>query len=175
MKTRFFTNLLRRAQPAAVCGHVIEKRLEPITVGGETRTFRHPKKPLYCAECIKEMVISCAICREPIWLGDLITLCVLPRDDHIPAHAVILDASERSLVACARTTCCDSASLYCGVWVPAGKQRDGRWIGGVQPFESPIAQVIRTGVAVAVNDTNDLYSTLAPVVHIPDRMARVAT
>lgn len=74
----------------------------------------------YCLDCIGKMAIRCAWCKEPIFIGDIITLYSPKKKDEfvLPENAVIYDKERMTVVGCCRTTCADTGADYAGSWLP---------------------------------------------------------
>ncbi len=178
----FLRSLVSRPKPAVHCGHLVSQAQGNTTAFDENRTCTIPRDSdghlPYCHACIGSMSIRCAWCGLPIFVGDMVTLHSVggkKPDQKIPDHAVILDAKSRILVGCARVNCADSGADYAGFWIPADKQRNGRWIGGVQPFPSAIEIAMGNRGAVNIGDLSEHGAATAENrVIIPARMSLAA-
>jgi len=117
--------LPRRSYVAIICHHNTKRE-------GEIAAFDRKiwmKMPLnkdggvdYCLSCIAAMTIRCAWCKEPIFIGDPVTLS-LPIDKNlIQKGAVIYDGL---YVGCLRQDCTDSGSNGSGFLLP-GPDGKGR-------------------------------------------------
>ncbi|MCK4918671.1 MAG: hypothetical protein KAS02_02720 [Candidatus Pacebacteria bacterium] len=107
----------------AKCGHKTKIKGK-ITAFGQTTITKMPVNKDgsvdYCLDCIGKMAIRCAWCKEPIFIGDIITL-YSPRDKDkftLPENAVIYNEERMSVVGCGRTTCADTGADYAGSWIP---------------------------------------------------------
>ncbi|MCR4276247.1 MAG: hypothetical protein NUV90_02600 [Candidatus Parcubacteria bacterium] len=176
----FLRSLVAQPKLAVHCGHLVSQVRGKVTAFDETRTCTIPRDSdghlPYCHACIGSMTIRCAWCGLPIFVGDMVTLYSVggkKPDQKIPDHAVILNAKSRTLVGCARISCADSGADYTGFWIPADKQRNGRWIGGVRSFPSAIDIAMETGEAVVINNmVEHAMVTAENRIIVPMRMAR---
>jgi len=107
----------------AKCGHETKTKGK-VTAFGQTITTRMPVNEDgsvdYCLDCIGEMAICCAWCKEPIFIGDIITLYSPVDEDKfaLPENAVIYNKERMSVVGCGRITCADTGADYAGYWLP---------------------------------------------------------
>lgn len=178
----FLRSLVFQPKPAVHCGHLVSQVRGKVTAFDETRTCIIPRDSdghlPYCHACIGSMTVRCAWCGLPIFIGDMVTLYFVggeKPDQKIPDHAVILDAKSRTLVGCSRISCADSGADYAGFWIPADKQRNGRWIGGVQPFPSGVETAMETGEVMVINDLRKhAVAAARNCIILPARMPRAA-
>ncbi len=129
----------------AGCGHKFLPKDE-ITALGRTITTGVPLdengSTPYCHCCLAEMVVPCAWCHEPIFIGNPITLYIITekklkneygfsdqemeqykKDGELPDGSIIYKASNGwlTLVGCGYTDCADTGADYSGTWMPPGK------------------------------------------------------
>lgn len=100
------------------------KKRDKIKVLGETCTTVIPFKeqPEYCHKCLSEMVIRCAWCGDPIFIGDAITLYSPTKKDYeFPSHAVFYDKEKKIVVGCLGWNCDRTGGDRAGFWFPPSK------------------------------------------------------
>ena len=165
---------------ASICGHAVQGRKMRVEAFGEHVELESPVNDdgivPFCASCLAGMTIRCAWCEQPIFISNMITLYSPRRGDRaIPMHATILSAQNRQLVGCERTSCAMTGADYCGFWIPSGRMRNGRWIGGVRPFKSALERALESGQPMIVNDIHaDAVAHAEQGVLLPARMALAA-
>jgi hypothetical protein len=120
---RFFKNLFG-AKILADCGH---KTFEEgsIKAFGEKRKSKIKlsfSRMTYCFKCQKKMIIKCAFCEKPIFIGDPIVL-IPPRNRffQLPARAIIYSKKPVLLIGCLRMDCIDKNNSQKAFWFPPGK------------------------------------------------------
>lgn len=121
------TYLFRKVYVANKCGHKTKKK-GVIHYFGEAGVMEMPLSengnPDYCLECVGDMTIQCAWCKNPIPIGSPVTLYIPKEDFEIPEHAVRYEneGDERdSLVGCIGWECAASGADIQGHWMPPGK------------------------------------------------------
>ena len=122
----FFKKILG-LRVTAECGHKTSFK-DKVTAFGETIiTNMKPQngKVEYCHKCLEKMVIQCAWCSLPIFIGDSITLYSNSYPNKIPDHAVIFDEKLMQMVGCGRSNCASTGADYAGFWAP-GKNGNGK-------------------------------------------------
>jgi hypothetical protein len=122
---------------ATKCGHHTKQR-GPVQAFGQTATIRMPKNKDgsvdYCLACIGEMMIRCAWCGKPIFIGEPITLYTPRGDFQVPEHAVVYNNDPLQLVGCLRWDCAESGVDRAGFWLP-GDDCNGRVYRVPTPIE----------------------------------------
>jgi len=94
----------------------------------------------YCLGCLGKMTILCAWCKEPIFIGEPVTLYT-PRDGSVPNHAKIHDENLLQLVGCLRWNCAESGADRAGFWMP-GEDGEGKVERVPTPLEIVFGQEI---------------------------------
>lgn len=106
---------------ATKCGHNTKRR-GPVSAFGITINTKMPKNENgsidYCLDCIAKMSIRCAWCREPIFIGDPVTLYTPRQDFQIPEHAVVHSNDPLQLVGCLGSNCAHTGADRAGFWLP---------------------------------------------------------
>lgn len=99
---------------------------------------------IFCHKCFEKMIIFCAWCGSPIFIGDPITL-YSPKDDFkIPSHAKIYEGDGvLKLVGCFGWDCAVTGADRAGFWIPPGK---------VKRVPSPIEIAMATREIVIIQD-----------------------
>lgn len=164
------------SKAAALCGHQVNANPGIVRAYGETTKTKMPKNEQgsydYCFDCLGDMAIRCGWCGKAIFIGDMVTLYAARDPDFkIPDVAAIYELKNKSLVGCLRASCADSGADYCGHWVPADVQVEGRWVGGVSRFESAIEMALRSRRPVIANDIGaDAQKAPHAPVKVPERL-----
>lgn len=122
---------------AAKCGHFtqIEGNIEAF---GKTGKVKMPLNEVggvdYCLECVGQMAIRCAWCKEVIWIGEPITLYTPMEAFEVPEGAIIYNQDPLQLVGCLGWNCADTGADRAGFWLPGdgGKGVVYRVISGVE-------------------------------------------
>lgn len=99
----------------------------------------------FCHRCLERMVIQCAWCGKPIFIGDPITLYTPGENYEMPDYAKIYNLNSPNspqLIGCGRNTCADTGADYCGFWNPEGVRR----------VQSLLEEAMATGKIVIDND-----------------------
>ena len=159
-KVRFFLKDLKwsfvlyfeKEKHKADCGHMTKARNWIKAFGAKTITKLPLKdgKTAYCHQCLQRMVIQCAWCKKPIFVGDPITL-YSPRDPNfkVPEHAVIYSENPLCLVGCLGWNCAVTGADRAGFWLPPGQ---------VQRVVTPLEMIMANpsqGVMI-VSDLSDI-------------------
>lgn len=115
-----------RANPRvrAQCGH-LSRAVDLLRAYGETRVIMLAQgvPPKFCHACLRAMTIRCAICGEPIFIGDPIALYyVAYPDDEEEWAAWHEDDGKLYMVGCLRMGCATGVS-WAGAWTPKGVGR----------------------------------------------------
>lgn len=151
----------------AGCGHRFQQK-DVVTALGRTITTRVPLdekgSTSFCHKCLEKMVVPCAWCLEPIFVGDPVTLYCLAEKElkakwemsdedwelckskgELPWGSKIHSVANGyvSLVGCPSTTCADTGADYCGVWMPPGQ---------VEEHLSMIKKALQSGAAMVAGD-----------------------
>lgn len=149
-----------RGYRATLCGHTT-KQQGIVTAFGKESALVMPINEQgsvdYCLSCIGKMAIQCAWCKEPIFIGDPVTLYIYPEDKLIPEHAVVHDANRRTVVGCLRWNCAETGADRTGFWLPDSKNH-GK--GCVLRVPSPLEEAMATGEAVSVGDLGSISDAL---------------
>ncbi len=138
----------------AKCGHETKTK-GPSTAFGRTIIVKMPVNKdgsiEYCLDCIGKMAIRCAWCKEPIFIGDVITL-YSPREKdsfELPEDSVFYDKSQAVVVGCGRTTCADTGLDYAGFWLP-GENGEGKVHRHLTLVERSIIDLSKGGDGVII-------------------------
>lgn len=140
----------------AGCGHLTS--LKVIVWFGDDFTLTDmssQNQPEVCGDCLAAMVIRCGWCSGSIFIGDPVTLYMLPREkmpelpegsvSYLPDYIDGGDRSYLSVVGCLRWSCADTGADRAGFWLP-DPNRPGH--GYVRPVESMYTRALRDGVAI---------------------------
>jgi len=168
---------------ATKCGHRT-KQTGNITAFGRTIIISMPKNKKgsvdYCLECIGKMTIQCAWCRNPIFIGNPITLYSpgphgelffsseepsevqkerRDGDFIIPDHAIAYSENPPVLVGCLRMNCADTGADRAGFWMPG---EDGK--GAVQRVPTVYELMLGTEgkSMMLIGDTHDIVEAMNP-------------
>lgn len=146
---------LGRSYIARACHHKT-KLSGQMKAFDECRTGRMPLNENgtteWCFECLGKMAIRCAWCKNPIFIGDPITLYTpIKLDFQLPADAVIYKQNPLQVVGCLGWDCASSGMDRMGFWVPG---KDGK--GCIDRVASPIELLMATGSPVVVGDLGDM-------------------
>jgi len=136
----------------SLCGHETALR-GTVEVFGKTLTLKNQDPPQHCLQCLADMSIRCAWCREPILVGDPITLYTPRPTYEIPDHAVYYSDNPVQLVGCLRWDCADSGASRAGFWLPSETEAG---VAVVQRVLSPLEQCMMGGGTVIVNDASNV-------------------
>lgn len=148
---------------ASKCGH--RTRLSGrVSVFGAAVTTTMPKQedglPEYCLDCISKMAIRCAWCKDPIFIGDPITLYTPTNPDfEVHEHAVVYNKDPLQVVGCLGWNCADTGADRAGFWLPGN---DGK--GSVSRVPTVFEMILgaEEPSAVIVSDTHDIHEALNP-------------
>ncbi len=136
----------------ALCGHTTFKK-GLVQAFGETSVCTMPFNAQgafdWCLECIGKMIIQCAWCAKPIFIGDPVTLYTPAATKIMPPHAQLFEDG-KSYVGCGRTTCADTGADYSGTWLP-----NERGKGYVKRYKSLIEIAMDAGKGVCAPDLTD--------------------
>ncbi len=167
---------------AAKCGHRT-KRCGSVSVFGCTITMKMPKNKNgsadYCLDCIAKMAIRCAWCRNPIFIGDPITLYSPgPRAGFfsskelneaqkererkefvVPDGAVVYREKPLTVVGCLGWNCADTGGDRAGFWLPG---EDGK--GCVQRVPTVLEMLpgAKEPSMMIVDDLRDMKEVVNP-------------
>lgn len=143
---------IRKTYTATTCGHQT-KKTGKISPDSESSIMSMPLSkngnPDYCLDCLGKMSIKCAWCKNPIHIGDPVTLYIPEESFEIPKHAVKYHEDERCLVGCLGWDCASSGADRQGFWVPPGK---------VERVPSPMGLLMsdgNSGRAIIVDDLSN--------------------
>lgn len=140
----------------AKCGH--ETKIKgKVTAFGHTTTTKMPVNEDgsldYCLDCIGKMTIRCAWCKEPIFIGDIITLYSPMKKDEfvLPEDAVIYNEERMTVVGCGRITCADTGADYAGSWLP-GENGKGKVHRRPTMIEQSMVDLAKGGNGVIIQN-----------------------
>lgn len=110
---------------ATVCGH-LTKETDTLVAFGKTKELRLPiknDKTPYCHACLSKMAIRCAICGDPIHIGDMVLAGESSVDsENMFAQYITLHKGSKVYVACTRASCLDiTGTAETGIWVAPGR------------------------------------------------------
>lgn len=129
----------------ADCGH-LTKAVDVLTVFGYGCTTRLPiigGHTAYCHACLAKMVIRCAWCGQPIFVGDPVTLYTPGQNFVLPEYAQIYRRDPLQIVGCLRWNCAATGADRAGFWVPPGQ---------VKRVQSPLERAIAADGIVIIED-----------------------
>ncbi len=131
MKMRFLLfaswciNLFRPTYIANVCGH---KTKESGCVRGKRDThwvwipLSNNNNPDYCLQCTADATILCVRCKQPIHIGDAVTLYEYSGISTPPRHARRHKLGNKyTYVGCTRDACASRRAGLAGFWMQPGK------------------------------------------------------
>jgi len=146
-----------RTYTASECGHKTKRALVVSALGDCRRGIFKKDDLEYCSDCLANMVIKCAWCGEPIFIGDPVTLYTpIQKDFTVPKHAVIYKKEPLQLVGCLRWDCADTGADRSGFWVLPGKVQRV-----LSPIEILLGRVAEGDCSVMVfNDLSDPSRTI---------------
>jgi len=108
----------------AKCGHMTKKK-DDVNAFGESGTITISSfdkgQPEYCHRCLEKMVIRCAWCGNPIFIGDPVTLYSPKKDYKLPDYAVFYNEKKKQVVGCLGWDCAETGGDRAGFWIPPGK------------------------------------------------------
>ena len=155
-------NPFRRRYTATKCGHQT-KISGKINVFGRPAFMKMPKNDKgscdYCLDCISAMSIQCAWCKEPIVIGEPITLYIPKKEFQVPPHAVIYEKNPLQLVGCLSMRCAHSGVDRAGFWLP-GENGRGKVYRVATILEQLFAMDNPGGVIV--RDLGDIQEAVNP-------------
>jgi hypothetical protein len=148
------TKPVKKTYKANVCSHETNKSGR-ISSLGRISLMKMPLSengnPDYCLECIGKMAIECAWCKEPISIGDPVTLYIANEENasELSEHAVRYAEDPQCVVGCLRWNCGQSGIDRQGFWMPPGQ---------VERIPSPLEMMMtpgNEGKAVIIGDLSD--------------------
>lgn len=109
---------------ATVCGH-LTKQTDTLVAFGKTKEvcllIKNDKTP-YCHACLSRMAIRCAICGDPIHIGDMVLVGESVDSENMFVQYIASHKGSKVYVACTRASCLDIVgTAERGVWVAPGK------------------------------------------------------
>jgi len=159
----WLASLNPRHYTATKCGHRT-KRAGRVSAFECTIITKMPKNESgsvdYCLSCLGGMTIQCAWCKDPIFIGDPVTLYT-PRNRAfvVPPHAVVYNENPLQLVGCLDWLCADTGADRAGFWLP-GEDGKGRVYCVQMPYEAILGAA--TPSAVIIGDLADPQEAAKP-------------
>ena len=153
--------MLRRKKSylATRCQHQTVLRAEVVQIDGSVMPMKlrlEDGKVEYCLNCLAGMAIRCAWCRQPIFIGETLTLYSPGANFIARGDEVVFRTDPVLMVGCMRIGCGNGGDRD-GFWWP-----DDTGHGRVVPVMSPLEQALGTGRMVIVPNLSDISEATRP-------------